>query len=439
MKGARILIGVNEGEMASQLAHLAKAIPDATFKYLGFSWSTGHELRKMGLDFVHMPWRYRSKNKSKGIVLTAMPRLLEVAVPGYSEDSVPRAVARAYQELKEFIEDEIERFAPDLVIYGQMGYAVCRLLDEVAKGRGIPRMGLETCFVSDHYLVQSQGSDWQTYLQAIALSDLDLNKTSDGDAVSRMKLRTIKKGISAPRRFYFWIKHAERLGRTFSGGVSFETLPDLSSRMVSKMIERKWFPNHRTLDSIEMVRSGCVLVVLHQPLLSWDQPTWTDLITFALEATPPDIPIVIRPHPGEKAKSVPKNLESVLKSRTVYISRTQGPNLKELFQHCRAMITLNSALGVEGLLSEIPVFTLGPAYYSREGMAKAVKLSDSAYVRELLEGDGAFFRPNKTEVSLFVEWLMNEWMCPHPHLDFTGKNSLANRIRTVVDARQAVK
>ena len=234
------------------------------------------------------------------------------------------------------------------------------------------------------------------------------------------------------RKLSFWLTGIERTLRVLCGGASFDTLQSLSSVVVSKLAPPKWFPNIKTLETVEDLHSGCVLVASHQPSHLWTNPTWVDLIKFALEATPEGVPIVIRPHPSEVSRRLPKDLENTLCSRGVRISRAfHGPGLAAILKQCRAMITLTSATGMEALLAGVPVFTLGPAFYARSGLARFVTLQDAPMVREMITHAEQFL-PDAVEVTKFTKWLMSEYMVPAPENDPPTKISLTHRIRSIV-------
>ena len=424
----KILFGVSEGEnYARQLAAIAAAMSDAKCRFIGFSWSTGRDLREKGLDYTHIPWKYGGVQ-----IPYDVPAVGEFTARGYRQDTTPYSAREALGALTAFIEREIELFSPDIVVYGPIDHAICYLMDENAKTRGIPRIGIQPCFVMDHVIAQSHGGNWEHHLRDAIIPESYNDKSLEvGVPIPGVSLRLIsnKKTIW---KLSLWIRGIECALRVLSGGVSFDTWQSLASLFISKVAPKKWFSNFKTLESVEDVNHGCVLVALHQPSLPGNFPTWVDLIAFAVKATPEGVPIVIRPHPVEVARQIPKDLENALRSRAVLISRADhGPSLPGLLKQCRAMITISSAIGMDALLAGVPVFALGPAFYTRPGMARAVTVSDTSMVRELLSKTEQC-RPDIEEVRKFVKWLFDEWMCPSPLIDTAGKKKLVKRIRSAV-------
>ena len=150
-KRLKILFGVPEGEyIARQFACIAAAMSDAECRFLGFSWCTGLDLRKMGLDYAHIPWRC-----IKSQIPDVIPPLFEFINRGFEHDTVPYSARQALETLAVFIEREIEHFSPDIIVYGPIEHAVCYLMDQKAKARGIPRVGIQTSFVANHFIVQT--------------------------------------------------------------------------------------------------------------------------------------------------------------------------------------------------------------------------------------------------------------------------------------------
>jgi capsular polysaccharide biosynthesis protein len=428
-KRLKILFGVPEGEyIARQFACLAAAMPDAECRFLGFSWCTGRVIRKAGLDFAHIPWQHVESQTPDSI-----PAVFEFIDRGYRQDTVPYSARRTFGALSAFIEREMERFEPDIVVYGPAEHAICYLMDQNAKTREIPRLGIQTSFIANHFIVQTQGPGWENDLRSAEIQDIsDSTSLETCSSLSSVRARN----FANARHIWnlsFWLRSIERTIRVLGGGASFDSIPSLWSTIVSKFAPPKWFPTIETLESAEDLQSGCVLVVLHQPSLFWTSPTWVDLITFALEATPEDVPLVIRPHPSEVARRIPRDLEDTLRSRGARISRAfHGPSLATLLQRCRSVLTLTSATGMEALLAGVPVFTLGPAFYARPGLAKKVTLQDASLVREMITTIDQFL-PDAHEVAKFANWLKAERMVHAPECGSPAKNGLPYRIHCMVN------
>jgi hypothetical protein len=434
-KKPRVLFGVPEGDYyAQQFVAVASAMPDAECRFIGFSWSTGLEIRKAGLHYSHVAWWSRAS-----VPPQLVPHVADFTVRGYTQGTVPKSTKRAFAALDDFIESEVEKFTPDVVVYGPIDHSICYLIDKCASRRGIPRLGIQPSFISNHFIIHSQGEHWVEHLRTAELpdySDFEVLKGSPPKVNGLLRRVTNSKPVWD---LHLWIRGAECAARVLSGGTSFDTLQSLTSLFISRIIPPKWFPLVETLKSLEDVKKDFVLVALNQPALgSWDSPNWVDLVTFAVKATPEDTLIILRPHPSEVTRVVPTELKDLLHSRNVRVSRAGcGPELEEIIQHCKAVVTLSSSIGMEALYAGALVFTIGSAFYARPGMAKAVTLSDTGLAREMVTREEEF-RPVASEVDRFTTWLINDCMVPSPLLSSDAGTRLEDCIRALVNHSRGI-
>lgn len=398
-------------------------MPDAECRFLGLSWSAGRHLRRRGMDYAYLPWR-----GSVAVARDVMPPVAEFLGGGFTRDQLPARLLRAWGAACAFVEREIERFLPQVVVYGPAEHGICWLVDGAASARGMAKVGIQPCHLKGHFIAHPHGSHWQDILRSVTLPGPS-EKTDWPAQVPSLAFRSQSAKRRNPLRWSNWERALEYAARAVSGGNSFHTIGTLSSWIASRLAPRQWFPELETLSSTDNCGTGCVLVALHRPSISWGSPTWIDLIRFALEATPPDILLVIRPHPIESGQRVPEDVTRALRSRGARISRAgRGPTVAALFERTAAVLTLTSAVGLEALLAGVPVFTLGPAFYQRKGMARAATMNDAASVRRLLSG-GAPIQPDFAEVNRFVSWLSEEFIIPSPEVDPSAGLALVDRIR----------
>jgi hypothetical protein len=399
-KNSRIIFSLTGNNAISKLfSSAATAMPEAECLFLGFSWTTGYGINKFKLKFKSTPIRHIEAELPQTI-----PHLSDFVGRGYSNNAIPDSAKKSFASVKSFVEGEFDRFTPDVVVTGPYESVISYLLCESAKARSIPTITIQTSFMSDYYIIHSQGYDWIDYLTSYQIPE-PLNAYC---TIDKPVLR-LASGSRSIWEIPTFIRGVERLLRLAVKGVSFDTWGALASRAVEKISQKKWFPSIRSLESIEDIESDYVLLALNQPALTpSDSPTWIDLVTLALEATPEEIPIIVRPHPSEPARDLPTELENALSSRTTFISRAgHGPSLPLIIQHCRAVLTLNSAIGMDALLEGKLVFTFCPAFYARPGMAYSVKASDIRLIRQMLMKH-AHYQPDSFEVMKFVQWLMSE-------------------------------
>ena len=117
--------------------------------------------------------------------------------------------------------------------------------------------------------------------------------------------------------------------------------------------------------------------------------------------------LVVKEHPSDFGRVDYSGLRASLPG--VYFMRSKP--MSELIPHAQALITLNSAVGVEALLYHRPVITLGQAFYNVPGMVRHVGTADNL-VDALEESIG---RPVNTELAAkFLYFLRYEYLVPTP-------------------------
>jgi hypothetical protein len=73
--------------------------------------------------------------------------------------------------LRTLIEQEIETFAPSVVVYLTAESVMGRAMTKAAQEKGVPAVGLQTFFQRDAVLVHMAGANWWKELRDIPLSD----------------------------------------------------------------------------------------------------------------------------------------------------------------------------------------------------------------------------------------------------------------------------
>lgn len=420
----RVLFGIPEGDYyAREFLAVAAAMPVVESRFVGFSWSTGTEVRKAEIPYSYVPFFAKNEPAS------GVPALAEFNSRGHFRNSVPVSARCAFSALSRLVESELAAFTPDIVVYGPIDHCVCYLLDQMSQLRGIPRLGVQPCFISRFFLAQSVGESWMKYLREADLSVAQGEGRAPASPVKQMRRVPLKK---QKWDAHLWMRGGESALRVFFGGTTFDTPKSLLSLFTSRIAPNGWLPSMAPLLNLDAVAGGFVLVALHQPVLSWETPKLLDLVHFAIDATPENFAIVLRPHPVETAQNLPESLQQALVRRRAWVSRAgSGPELALLVKECRAIITLNSAIGVEGLFAGKPVFTLAPSYYSRPGLAHAVTPSDAPRVREMIGATGRHL-PDPAVVAQYAEWLMRDHMLPHPSSGPQAAGLFAEVIRSKI-------
>jgi capsular polysaccharide export protein len=81
-----------------------------------------------------------------------------------------------------------------------------------------------------------------------------------------------------------------------------------------------------------------------------------------------DFDFVFKPHPSDRVT----NYENLIKKASKNVLFATNPT-QDLIKHAKAVITINSSVGIESLLFNKKVITLGEAFYNIEGIVKHAK------------------------------------------------------------------
>lgn len=107
-----------------------------------------------------------------------------------------------------------------------------------------------------------------------------------------------------------------------------------------------------------------------------------------------DCKILVKKHPLDNRESTEQNLEKVLDLPNVHL--VQG-NIHRYIEECEYVLTVNSGVGIEALLYEKPVITIGDSDYKD---ATINIRSTEELKQRLLEGN---FEASKKEIQDFLE------------------------------------
>jgi len=417
----RILASISIVEHSAIYISLSREMRNENFRFIGFLWSLGRHLVSNGLDYVYMPIFNINENRPQNDI-----PVIEFRDSGIFEDVPPKSVRNSMAALESFIENELESYRPDFVIAASTGFITCYLTMIVAKRMGIPVISFHPSFMPNKYIINRSADYWQEKIRNLPLTG-DLRRSS-----APIEVRGGGTFLHKENEWYRSInllRVIERLLRQLPMGCKLESPKKLLSILVTKLHKKKWFANWKTLESLEEVKAGYLLVLLHQPILEKPSPKWDDLVVFAAQCAPRNLPIIIRPHPQDIAPiRVPLAVQIALEGRLVFISRIEsGPKLALLLEHCRAVLTISSAAGVEALLKGKPVFTLAPAFYSRQGCAEFVGLNEHERICAMLM-HSSIQKPNPDEVQKFVSCIVNDHTISNPATSIEGLKFLAKLI-----------
>ena len=429
----RLLFAVGGDHLGQWLpVAIARALPDTECSFVGQLWSDGHLVRAAGFRYRYWPW---SRSMQEAEVPSSLPNHVDFHIRKLAVSALPEQVRHAYGMLKTLAAQEFDRFQPDAVISLNADLALSQLLDDLARARGIPAVGLQTTFLRQALLIHTDGAQWWQALRDAELPVTAVNKPIH-TPISILKSQRV--GF-AHQRSRVWSARAERLLRAALGAPSFDSVRGMFATLSRSHSQRLGgFPNLTTNDIGEHAPTGTVLVALHRPVLQAGDPDWIDLLRFALAVTPADWPLVVRPHPAEPRLPLPDDLNQALIKRGVRVSRPgHGASLAHLLQTARLTITLNSATGMQALLAGVPTVTLAPAFYARPGMALAADFT-KPHVLQALLAHGDLPKPDVPAVLAFARWIEVSRSATLPPISDAGAvaSELAQRICLLLDGQQ---
>lgn len=135
------------------------------------------------------------------------------------------------------------------------------------------------------------------------------------------------------------------------------------------------------------------------------------------EALPPGVMLYVKEHPASIGAHSPARLKRALRSGRVRLIHP-GVGSYDLIRNARAVVTVNSKVGMEALIQEKPVLVLGRAYYRGHGLTVdadvAGDLSDA--VRRVLA-----WRPDPRAVRAFLDRVW-QWSHPGELFEFSEAN-----------------
>lgn len=185
----------------------------------------------------------------------------------------------------------------------------------------------------------------------------------------------------------------------------FYRVADFASEGLPKTVNNR--PSKRQFEKVDLA-PGFVFVpfqvpsdmqvTLHSPWVR-DMAHFLEVVTAAAEDNPDEV-FVIKEHPSFK-HSVKNHLPP--HPRVIFAN---GNITSELLEQSRAVMTLNSTVGIEALLHDKPVITLGEACYNIEGLVQ--RAQDTAALNKALQNRD--FRPDEMLRQQFLGYLWNRYL-----------------------------
>lgn len=399
----KILVSLSLIESTSTYLPIAKKLNKEEFLFIGFLKTLGSHFVQNGFNYSYCPFVNISKNEINDDILP----VVEYQNIKNKNLNFQYKFLKTVSFFRKYIKEEILKFSPDLVIITQTNYLTCHLTMIEAKKMGIPVISFHSTFVKNRFFVNSENVGWEQKLR-----ELPINENDHYDN-SFIKLRNGEKSIDYNSKIKYsslkFKRSAERLIRQLPFINSIESPYDIAQSIKAQNSQKWiWFPDYPTVLNNNL--KNYILVAIHQPLIDSKRPNWETLVLFALNCSPLDVNIVLRPHPNEKAPlNISNELIKALKGRSIYISRqNSGPPLSSIIENCLLLITINSATGIEALLQNKPVFTIAKAFYTRIGCAEFIDVKDFMRLR-LMIVNNKITKPNSILVNQFIYKIIKDY------------------------------
>lgn len=275
-------------------------------------------------------------NKIDGIMRTNKIGLVIVQNDSWDYSSIPIAVARKNGISTLIFEDGF--FRPDTIVLDSKG---------VNQNNSCPR-------AKDFY------------------EDIPINKNMYSEFINNEMLKgsgplvDIFSGINLSnfiKRSFSFLRHPRKVLRTIP--LLAELVAFLSAHSSSY-----GFCTRRTLGYIIVplqVRSDSQ-IICHSPIKSMEQ-----FLSVCFEAVEKynkrhttKLSVVIKEHPKDPHMNILwKTRKCDIRVNNYYLTKV---NIRRLIEGCTAIVTINSTVGIEGLLYHKPVITLGQAFYNIDGI-----------------------------------------------------------------------
>lgn len=164
-------------------------------------------------------------------------------------------------------------------------------------------------------------------------------------------------------------------------------------------------------------------VLLNSPWIR-SMEEFYDVLERSIEFLPYGFRFVIKEHPSSTFRF------NSYYNRNEFIIFANSHNTQSLIENSKAVITLNSTVGVESILLGKPVITLGDACYNIDGL---VYHAESADILNLIISGPDNITCNKLLADNFIAWLDQVYLIPGKLRDFENSDSSCLRIKERIE------
>lgn len=165
--------------------------------------------------------------------------------------------------------------------------------------------------------------------------------------------------------------------------------------------------------------------VLHNSYYIHDMPSFIDVVANAI---PQDkFRVVIKDHPADRVNFPFKKLRDKFQEKYPHVVFVRNYSSLKLVLESKAVVTLNSTVGFEGVLCNKPVFCLGEAWYAKPGIAHSVKHPDNF---KTMFDKFCEVNPDKNKLIPFFSYILFKYLLPgnYQRIDNDEADIAAERI-----------
>jgi hypothetical protein len=216
----------------------------------------------------------------------------------------------------------------------------------------------------------------------------------------------------SPHRFDGWRGHLEARDMVrpeiavLSGRTSFDVVRDFLAPKLAREPTRPPDPEVEALGDYVFVplqvHDDTQVVVNSERIRDM-----AGLVAAVARALPAGPRLVVKPHPMDRGRAPLDGVEHVIASLGERGVMVRERSSLELVRHARAVVTLNSTVGLEGLLHGRPVATLAAAWYAKPGLATPIE-TDPALAAWLASPSP----PDLERVLRLVSFLRHHYLVP---------------------------
>lgn len=332
-----------------------------------------------------------------------------------------RRFARAVNGASIALASALSHFDPDLIVIWNSEEHYCRVSATFARNHRATAVHLEVGFFHDTIFLDTAGVNRRSTASKLPLETMRQRR---GDSHSEVSVQWRGARFMNPATpWHRILRLCERVVNrahylinalvqgpqvSLAGRPAWRVISDpwrLAFRQLARRFkQRPRIPDRYVLIPLQVSTDTQVLVN------SLDFPDLVSFVRFCLRWIPKELGIVVTPHPAEPIAPFHRVIQAEARHRPGALW-VDWVSTAELLTGCTALVTLNSAVGLEALSRMIPTFVLAEAMYRRTGLGVAIGLADGTRFHSLLR-DTQTAKPDRDCLDALMHYLTSELHVP---------------------------